>query len=185
VKSLIEESVLQKYNFNLVAAVTDNAANMIATCRLLQVPHIPCSAHTIQLVVNSAILKSKSKSSQLEPQLADITKIFTDNEDENRDIMSKSEEVSVYMILKRCKRLVGFFHSSSKKMEMLREELRLRGIQKTTLIQSVYTRWNSLVEMWSGVDGCWWFQEEASWTALLLPPFEKIWRRIWGGWSVS
>jgi hypothetical protein len=19
----------------------------------------------------------------------------------------------------------------------------------------------------------------------LLPPFEKIWRRIWGGWSVS
>lgn len=139
--------MLQKYNFNLVAAVTDNAANMIATCRLLQVPHIPCSAHTIQLVVNSAILKSKSKSSQVEPQLADITKIFTDNEDENEDIMSESEQVSVYMILKRCKRLVGFFHSSSKKMEMLREELRLRGIRKTTLIQSVYTRWNSSVEM--------------------------------------
>lgn len=42
----------------VIALVTDNAANMKAAASLLKVPHLSCFAHTLNLVVQSAIKSS-------------------------------------------------------------------------------------------------------------------------------
>lgn len=44
---------------DVICAVSDNAANMIATANELKIKHLPCAAHRIQLVVNTAILLTK------------------------------------------------------------------------------------------------------------------------------
>nr|XP_034192173.1 uncharacterized protein LOC117609671 [Osmia lignaria] len=120
----------------LVCAVTDNAANMIATCEKLKVKHVPCGAHSIQLVVNHVILKTKP-SSLTTSRDTDVITLFESDESEN---LSSHNEVSVYIILKKCKRITTFFHSSPKKSAELKKELNLRQMEVTTLVQSVYTR---------------------------------------------
>ncbi|KMQ90940.1 zinc finger bed domain-containing protein 1-like protein [Lasius niger] len=145
-KFLIQGKVLKVYpNVALVCAVTDNAANMIATCEKLKVKHIPCGAHSIQLVINHAILKTKPSSLLTASADTDIMKLFESDESEN--LVADHNEVSVYIILKKCKRITTFFHSSPKKSAELKKELNLRQMEITTLVQSVYTRWNSSYEM--------------------------------------
>lgn len=58
----IRTQVLEIHNnVNVVCAVTDGAANMLATTNLLKVKHLPCFAHKIQLVVNGALLSESGK----------------------------------------------------------------------------------------------------------------------------
>lgn len=67
--------------------------------------------------------------------------------DESENLFYLDDEVSIYIIFKKCKRITTFFHSSPKKSAELKKELNLRQMEVTTLIQSVYTRWNSSYEM--------------------------------------
>ncbi len=48
----------QKYpHIEITCAVTDNAANMITTCTKLQLKHMGCFMHTLQLVIRTAMRK--------------------------------------------------------------------------------------------------------------------------------
>lgn len=58
--NLIKTEVLDKYpDITFTCAVTDNANNMIATVGELHLKHLPCYAHSLQLVINRAILLTK------------------------------------------------------------------------------------------------------------------------------
>jgi hypothetical protein len=37
----------------VVAICIDNAANMVAACKLLDIPHMPCFTHSLNLVINA------------------------------------------------------------------------------------------------------------------------------------
>lgn len=56
---VIKTEVLDTTNLQCFCAVTDCAANMIATTNALNLSHIPCIAHCMHSVVTAAILKSK------------------------------------------------------------------------------------------------------------------------------
>ena len=72
--------------------------------------NMPCAAHSLQLVVNQAISQTRSRPLSVEGITAkplpveDILAIF-----KNYDLGHLEDEVSVYNILKRCKRIVDFF----------------------------------------------------------------------------
>lgn len=53
-KQIIEEWNLQN---KVMAIVTDNAANMKAAIQILKLRHLPCYAHTLNLVVTQALIK--------------------------------------------------------------------------------------------------------------------------------
>ena len=63
--------ILEKYNLNDLnyrnekpAFATDLCSSMIAGCREAGVPHIPCAAHRIRTVVETAYNASKEKIQQ-------------------------------------------------------------------------------------------------------------------------
>jgi hypothetical protein len=68
----IQSDVIQKFHFNdngvsIVCVTTDNAANMISTASALQVKHMPCYVHSIQLVINDILFPSlKVASNEIE-----------------------------------------------------------------------------------------------------------------------
>lgn len=59
VSSTIQKLVLDEYfpdrSQQIVCAITDNAANMKATATALQIKHMGCFAHSVQLVVNKSL----------------------------------------------------------------------------------------------------------------------------------
>lgn len=56
IKQNLQATIL-KWNIEkkVTCIVTDNAANMVSACNLLQVRHLPCYAHTLNLAVNDAL----------------------------------------------------------------------------------------------------------------------------------
>ena len=69
---------------------------------------MPCAAHSLQLVVNKAIVQTRSNQGITAKTAEDLLAIFeNDNVAENLE-----DEVSVYTTLKKCKRIVDFFHRS-------------------------------------------------------------------------
>jgi len=59
----------------VVCFVTDNGANMLAAMQILRYPHIPCVAHTVNLLVKDAWKKIASISAVLS-KLKDIVTFF-------------------------------------------------------------------------------------------------------------
>jgi hypothetical protein len=54
---LIEDTLRTHYNdLNIVACVSDNAKNMIATAKKLNFSHLGCFLHATQLVIRDALL---------------------------------------------------------------------------------------------------------------------------------
>ncbi|KXZ75877.1 hypothetical protein TcasGA2_TC031595 [Tribolium castaneum] len=49
------QSIINEWNEKIAAIVTDNAANMKATAKILKIEHLPCFANSINLVVTEAI----------------------------------------------------------------------------------------------------------------------------------
>lgn len=109
-KVLIEFNILGKVSHQ----ITDNAANMKATAELLQIKHIPCFAHTLNLVLRSALCTSGAF------------------------------EEKIWEVIKKCKTLVTFFHSSTKATRQLgieNEHILEDGERKPTkLVQYVSSR---------------------------------------------
>ena len=101
---------------------------------------MPCAAHSLELGVNKAIVQTRSKQDIAAKTIAveDILLIFENNMLENLE-----DDVSVYTMLKKCKRIVDFFHRSPLQNKNLMPELRQRNQPETKLIQYCYTRWNS------------------------------------------
>lgn len=63
---IITEQVLSKYpNLEVNCAVTDSAANMIATAHELKIKHVPCYVHRLQSVIKAAIISIKPQSSSV------------------------------------------------------------------------------------------------------------------------
>ncbi len=62
----IKEEIVDKLKFDangvtISGATTDNAATMIAVTRELNIKHLPCYAHTIQLVISDILYPKKKK----------------------------------------------------------------------------------------------------------------------------
>lgn len=64
VAQLLWEEALQPLKGKIISAVTDNGKNMVAATNELAIRHLSCFAHTLQLVVNSAIAATASKKSE-------------------------------------------------------------------------------------------------------------------------
>ncbi|KAH8289491.1 hypothetical protein KR054_006101, partial [Drosophila jambulina] len=109
-------TVLTKWGVSnkVSAIVTDNAASMIKACTILEKRHMPCYAHTLNLIMQDTLQLSKIKP-----------------------------------IIAKCKRIVGFFKSSSiayAKLKSAQENDTAYG-----LTQEVPTRWNSCYKMVSRI----------------------------------
>lgn len=55
--------------------VTDNASNMVQACNILKIRHMPCFAHTLNLVVQDAI-KNTDEIADLKRKVKDIVRFF-------------------------------------------------------------------------------------------------------------
>ena len=118
---------------------------------------MPCAAHSLQLVVIQAISQTRSKPLPVEgPGITakslpfeDMLAMFENDEFENLE-----DEVSVYTILKRCKKIVDFFHPSPLQNKNLMTDLHQRNQPEAKLIQSCYTRWNSSYLMLESISKC-------------------------------
>ena len=109
------KNITDEWNISdkLVAAVTDNGANMVAGIRLNGWKQLPCFAHTLNLVVQDSINNDKDISA----------------------------------IKEKCKKIVAYFHRSSKATDRLDHILTRQNIEAKKLIQEVETRWNSTYYM--------------------------------------
>ena len=98
----------------LVGICTDNAANATAAVSICGWRHIPCLAHTLNLVVQAAL--SGGHSGQPGPHAA---------------------------VIKRIKDIVSYFHRSIKASDELRKVQAQLSLPEYKLMQECETRWNS------------------------------------------
>lgn len=61
---------------SITCFVIDNAANMIACAQLLQVSHVPCFAHTLNLVVKKKAIEQTPELHTLRLQSRQIVALF-------------------------------------------------------------------------------------------------------------
>ena len=115
---------------------------------------LPCAAHRLNLSVND-IFKPKSIKTK-----NNISYIYEYNE---RDELRKTEispeqhveidrlnlaKVQVIDLIRKCKHLVGSFHSSDQLSRRLRDkQVALNTERPHRLVQDVVTRWNSTFDM--------------------------------------
>ena len=93
--------------------ISDSANNIKRAIRLNQWNHLPCLAHTINLIVAGAI----------------------------------SHDEELVILVDHVKKIVGFFHHSSKAMDTLRLNQTRLNLPNHKLIQQVDMRWNSTYYM--------------------------------------
>ena len=103
----------------VIAIVTDNAANIVAAVNKLGIKHVPCFAHTLNLIVQKAI----DESGRLEK------------------IREKVRDVLAYF-----HRSVKASNALEKELKELPAD---QGEKKLKLVQEVRTRWNSTYKMLS------------------------------------
>lgn len=111
----------------VIAIITDGGANIKSAVRIMNLPHLPCIAHKLNLIVQQSL---------------QLTEIINENvatlehEDDDDDSLKK--------ILKTCRNIVGFFKRNEVGNRLLAEKQKQLG-SKTILKlkQDVHTRWNS------------------------------------------
>lgn len=80
-----------------MAIVTDGGRNINAAIRLMNIQHIPCTAHKLNLVVRNALSLTDND-------------VNVDGNIENND--DGSSDSRLKEILKKCRNIVGFFKRS-------------------------------------------------------------------------
>lgn len=117
----------------VVAIVTDGGRNINAAVRLMNIQHIPCTAHKLNLVVRNAL--------NLPDDGLNINENIVHNDDGSSDSRLKE-------ILKKCRNIVGFFKRSEVGNRKLVEKQQQMGQQNILkLKQDICTRWNSTLVM--------------------------------------
>lgn len=111
----------------IVAIVTDSGANIKSAVNKLRIPHIPCTAHILNLIVTHAIL---------------FRSPYGDN-----DVLEPNECQNISDLLKKCRSIVTYLKKSEVVNRKLNEKLTQSGTPKLKLKQDVSTRWNSSLLM--------------------------------------
>lgn len=133
--SQILTTELNKFDIlhKVVAIVTDGGRNINAAVRLMNIQHIPCTAHKLNLVVRNVL------------SLTDDD-LNVDTNNVNND--GGSSDSQLKEILKKCRNIVGFFKRSEVGNRKLVEKQQQMGLQTILkLKQDVCTRWNSTLVM--------------------------------------
>lgn len=113
----------------ITAIVTDSGANIKSAIMLMNIQHIPCTAHKLNLVVQQAMYLSEDDSVG----------------EESHEL---HDSVKIKLILKKCRVIVGFFKRSEVGNRILGEKQTQLGFtQLLKLKQDVRTRWNSTLIM--------------------------------------
>lgn len=117
----------------IVAIVTDSGANIKSAVNKLRIPHIPCTAHILNLIVTQALV---------------FRSPYGDNTD--NDVLEPNEcqnTQNLNDLLKKCRSIVTYFKKSEVANRKLAEKLTQLGALKLKLKQDVSTRWNSSLLM--------------------------------------
>jgi len=116
------------HNWNIrtkvCAIVIDSGAKIKAAVRLMNIEHIPCTAHKLNNIVK--------KSLKLD---SDDQSIVTD------------DQVQIINLAKLCRSIVGHFKHSEVHTRQLAEKQQQMGLRVLKLKQDVSTRWNSTLTM--------------------------------------
>jgi hypothetical protein len=114
----------------VTAIVSDSGANIKSAIRLMNIQHISCTTHKLNLVVQQALYLNEDDSVG----------------DESNELHDDSGKIK--LILKKCRVIVGFFKRSEVGNRILGEKQRQLGFtQLLKLKQDVRTRWNSTLIM--------------------------------------
>lgn len=122
---------------------------MVSFGKLLGVPYLLCSNHTIHLAVSDKLFKKKS----LENDCNDGHDSFDNSDEEESDEEADDvEETEFYELvpdyqatIKKMREIVKIFRYSPLKSGVLESIQRTEGKKPLKLINDVVTRWNSLV----------------------------------------
>lgn len=140
--SNLKEALIQictSWNINekqITAVITDNGLNIVGASKEAfgSDKHLPCFAHTLNLVV--------TKSIDFYNQNQELEEVIDSDG-------SEIEEFDLNNIIKKLKRIVAFFKRSESASTVLdaiqKDDNNVQQSKK--LIQEVRTRWNSLYEM--------------------------------------
>jgi len=116
---------LKKWNIleKVVAVVTDGGSNIKAAVRLMDLLHLPCIAHKLNLVVKNALKLS---------------------DDEEINVNDNTDESDLKKIFKKCRNMVSFFKRSEVGNRILDEKQKQLGYETVLkLKQDIRTRWNT------------------------------------------
>lgn len=130
-ETLIEIFEEWKIINKVVAIVTDSGANIKAAIKKMNgIPHIPCTAHKLNLVVTNAL------------------KIQCGADESDVDNNIGWDGVNdLNILLKKCRSIVTFFKKSEIGHRCLQDKLKQLSLPDLKLKQDVSTRWNSSLLM--------------------------------------
>ncbi|KAF0704385.1 zinc finger BED domain-containing protein 1-like, partial [Aphis craccivora] len=117
----------------IVAIVTDSGGNIKSAVNKLRIPHIPCTAHILNVIVTQALV---------------FRSPYGDNTD--NDVLEPNEcqnTQNLNDLLKKCRSIVTYLKKSEVASRKLAEKLIQLGASKLKLKQDVSTRWNSSLLM--------------------------------------
>ncbi|KAL4125996.1 hypothetical protein QTP88_010228 [Uroleucon formosanum] len=107
----------------VVAVVTDGRSNIKGAVRLMDLSHLPCTAHKLNLVVQNSL------------KLSDNQEIDPSDDTDKSDLKK---------LFKKCRNMVSFFRRSEVGNRMLVEKQKQLGCESVLkLKQDIRTRWNS------------------------------------------
>ena len=125
--STLSYQIKSRYGYEIfekvVAVVTDGGFNIKGAVRLMNLSHLPCIAHKLNLVVQNSL------------KLSDNQEI---------DPSDGIDESDLKKLFKKCRDMVGFFRRSEVGNRMLVEKQKQLGFESVLkLKQDIRTRWNS------------------------------------------